>query len=76
VREGRERQRSRECKPAAEYERAPPPRDRHESEHRLDDSRGEAGEREQQPDLGVREREVVADQRPRGLAGTEDELVE
>ena len=47
-----------------------------DAEHRLDDGRDDRGDGEQEPDLGVRQRQVVADQRPRGLAGTEDELVE
>jgi len=52
-----------------------PERER-EAEAAADDERDEVRDGQQQPDLRVRQREVVADQRPRGFARAEDELVE
>jgi hypothetical protein len=43
---------------------------------RVDEVADQRGRRQQQPDLGVREIEVGADQRPGGREETEDELVE
>jgi len=52
------------------------PGDRDDAENGLDRERDEARDGEEEPDLGVREREVVANRRPRGLAGAEDQLVQ
>jgi hypothetical protein len=71
-----QRQGAGEGAPPGEHERAPPPGGRDDPQDGLDGQRGDAGDREQQPDLGVGQRQLVADQRPGGLAGAEDELVE
>lgn len=52
------------------------PRVREEPQERLDERARDPGDREQEPDLQVRERELLAYQRPGGLADTEDQLVQ
>jgi len=72
----RERQCAREGASPREHEHSPTPRHRDDTQNRLDGERDDARDRQQQPDLRVRQRQLVADQRPGGLAGAEDELVE
>ena len=81
--QNRERRSNRRCgqrcgkrEAACQHERPAPPAVGEEEDRRLDGD-GDGGRyREQQADLAVREAEVVADRRPRGLARTEDELVD
>jgi hypothetical protein len=75
-RSGGEGERAGEAAAAYEDEQPPSPRDRDDAEHRLDDDRDEARNGKEKPYLRVRQRQVVADERPRRLARTEDELVE
>jgi hypothetical protein len=51
-------------------------RDGEQAEDRLESQRDDTRDREQQADLGIGQPELVADQRPGGLARAEDELVE
>ena len=54
----------------------PPSADSRHADHRLDEQRHQARPGEHDADHGVREAEVVSNQRPSGLASPEDELVE
>ncbi|SRR6266536_505293 len=69
---GRERERETTC----HHHRASPRRVAENADQRVERTAEESGNREHEPDLRVREVEVVADQRPGGRACATDELVE
>src|SRR5690606_19780685 len=60
----------------AQDDRAPVPDVAQHAEHRFHCAAEQARDAEQQPDLGVGQREIAADVRPRGLARAEDQLIQ
>ena len=75
-REARSHGREREDEPAADGERAPPRRVAERPDDRVERAAEQAGQREQEAHLRVRETEMAADQRPGRRARAADELVE
>jgi hypothetical protein len=74
--EPRQRRRRGECQPAEEDQRGPARRVAGEPDQRVEGAAQEGGKRQDEPDLGIAQVEVVTNQRPRGRSRTADELVE
>jgi hypothetical protein len=73
---GRERKPTCERDAAPEYNCSAEAGIAEDAEDGLENRAGEERNAEQNPDLGVREREFLANQRPRGIAGAPGELVQ
>jgi hypothetical protein len=75
---GRRGQRGRHSeRKAADHHEEPPSRGvADDADQRVERAPDESGDRENEPDLGIAQAEVVPDRRPRSRTGAADELVE